>query len=99
LRLRWTKRAQDDLVEIASFIARDDPAAARAWVKRLRERARLAVSMPFAGRVVPEHRREDVREVLVRSYRIIYRVQPDQMVVLTVLEGHRLLRPSMTEEP
>jgi toxin ParE1/3/4 len=67
-------------------------------VKRLRERARLAASMPFAGRVVPEHGREDIREVLVRSYRIIYRVQPDQMVVLTVLEGHRLLRPSMTKE-
>ena len=99
MRLRWTQRAQDDLVEIASFIARDDPAAARAWIKRLRERARLAASMPFAGRVVPEHGREDVREVLVRSYRIIYRLDADQMIVLTVIEGHRLLRPSMVEEP
>jgi len=99
LRLRWSQRALDDLVEIASFIARDDPAAARAWVKRLRERARLAASMPFAGRAVPEQRQEEIREVLVRSYRIIYRVQRDQMVVLTVIEGHRLLRSSMLEEP
>jgi toxin ParE1/3/4 len=87
------------LVEIASFIARDDPAAARGWVKRLRARARLAASMPLAGRVVPEQRREDVREVFVRSYRIIYRVQDDGMVVLAVIEGHRLLRPSMLDEP
>lgn len=35
--------------------------------------------------------REDVREVIERSYRIVYRVVSDGIVVLTVFEGHRLL--------
>jgi len=47
--------------------------------------------MPLAGRVVPELRRDDVREVLVRSYRIVHQVRDDTVVVLTVFEGHRLL--------
>lgn len=39
--------------------------------------------------MVPELNREDIREVLLRSYRIVYRVRPDGIVVLTVFEGHR----------
>ena len=47
--------------------------------------------MPRTGRVVPEIAHDDVREVFQRTYRIVYRVVVDGVVVLTVLEGHRLL--------
>ncbi len=99
MRLRWSQRSQNDLVEIASFIAQDDAAAARAWLKRLRDRARLAATMPYGGCVVPEQHDERVREVFVRSYRIIYRIEGNQTIVLTVLEGHRLLRSCMLDDP
>lgn len=89
--LRWTQRAADDLVAIGEYIAADDPAAARAWVERLRQRAVRASRAPRAGRVVPELGREDGREVFQRSYRIVYRVVDRGIVVLTVFEGHRLL--------
>jgi plasmid stabilization system protein ParE len=90
--VRWAARAVTDLVAIGDYIARDKPAAAREWVERLRQRALHAVEMPHAGRVVPEIGRPDVREVLVRTYRIVYRIVDDGIVVLTVFEGHRLLR-------
>lgn len=48
--------------------------------------------MPGTGRVVPEYGREDVREVLLGNYRIIYAVRADALYVITVLEGHRQLR-------
>lgn len=89
--LRWTDRAVADLEEIGDFIARDKPAAARAWVGRLQERARAAATTPQAGRVVPELGRQDIREVILRSYRIVYRVQAGGIVVLTIFEGHRAL--------
>jgi plasmid stabilization system protein ParE len=89
--VRWTARAVTDLVAIGDYIARDKPAAARSWVERLRQRALRAVEMPHAGRVVPEIGRQDVREVFVRSYRVVYRLVADGIVVLTVFEGHRLL--------
>lgn len=47
--------------------------------------------MPHAGRQVPELGRDDIREVLVRGYRIVYRVGPNGIDILTVFEGHRLL--------
>lgn len=89
--LRWTERAAKDLVAIGDYIAADDPTAARAWVEKLRRQAMKASRMPRMGRVVPEIARDDVREVFQRSYRIIYRLVDDGIVVLTVFEGHRLL--------
>lgn len=46
--------------------------------------------VPLSGRVVPEFKREDVREVLVRTYRILYRITAREVQVITVFEGHRL---------
>lgn len=90
MKLRWTDRARRDLLAIGRYIAQDNPVAARRWVERLQARARQAATMPMAGRVVPELRRDDVREVFVRTYRIVYRVREDTIDVLTVFEGHRL---------
>jgi toxin ParE1/3/4 len=107
--VRWTRRALRDLVDIADYIARDDRTAARDWIERLRERARIASMAPHGGRRVPEVARDDVRETYLRTYRIIYRVQGRSIVVLTVFEGRRRFRrinpdravhwPSLGEEP
>ena len=45
---------------------------------------------PYSGRVVPEFKMEALREVLVRTYRIVYRIQRNEVQVITVFEGHRL---------
>jgi plasmid stabilization system protein ParE len=89
-RLRWSKRAEADLVGIDEYISADDPVAAARWIDKLTERARTAALMPYAGRVVPEFRMEALREVLVRSYRIVYRIRGKEVQVITVFEGHRL---------
>lgn len=91
MKLRWTERAANDLLAIGDYIAADKPAAARSWVEKLRQRAVKASRMPRTGRVVPEIGRDDVREVFLRTYRIVYRVVDDGIVVLTVFDGHRLL--------
>jgi plasmid stabilization system protein ParE len=88
--LRWTHRSIDDLRAIGRYIAEDDPRAARRWIEHLRQRAHQAAATPKAGRRVPEVDRDDIREVLLRSYRIVYRVVRDGIEVLTVFEGHRL---------
>lgn len=97
-RLRWSKRAETDLEEIYDYIAGDDPVAAARWVEKLLERARKAAMMPFTGRVVPELKREDLREVLVRTYRIVYRITAREVQVITVFEGHRLFPPDVDVE-
>jgi toxin ParE1/3/4 len=98
MRVRWTGRALRDLRSIAAYISKDNPSAARRWVARLRERARKAAPFPYAGRKVPEFDRDDVREVFLGNYRILYRIFPDAIEILTVFEGHRLLRPELAPD-
>ena len=89
--IRYTKRALGDLVAIGDYIAADNQAAAAKWIARLRERIERAHETPRAGRIVPELEREEVREVFLRTYRLVYRVESTGITVLTVFEGHRLL--------
>ncbi|MFN0207192.1 MAG: type II toxin-antitoxin system RelE/ParE family toxin [Planctomycetota bacterium] len=95
--LRWTDRAQTDLLAIGRFIARDKPDAARNWVEALRIRAQKVIEQPFSGRQVPEIGREDIREVLHDNYRIVYIVLEKTIDVLVVFEGHKLLPKQQIE--
>ena len=100
MRIRWTYRAKRDLLAIGWFIARDKPQAAREFIARLRARARKAAKLPRAGRMVPEFRREDIREVIEGNYRLVYRVTKVSVEVLTVFEGHHLLPDgAVSDEP
>jgi addiction module RelE/StbE family toxin len=98
MKLRWTKRARRDLIEIGRYIARDKPEAARLWVGRLRQSAQSAARQPRVGRRVPEVDRKDLREVLVGNYRIVYEVRKAEIRVLAVFEGHRLLHSALKDE-
>ncbi len=89
--LRWTARAQADLEAIDDYISADKPSAAAEWIEKLMMRAHEASLSPMAGRVVPELGVSDIREVLVRAYRIVYRIRGSEIHVLTVFEGHRLI--------
>ncbi|MEL6338556.1 MAG: type II toxin-antitoxin system RelE/ParE family toxin [Myxococcota bacterium] len=96
--IRWSFRALRDLDEIATYIARDSPRAARTWIDKLRTTAERAARMPLAARVVPEIQRDDVREVFLRSYRIVYGVRDDHIFVFTVFGGGKLLSESAVAE-
>jgi len=91
LALHWTPRAIGDLEAVGDYIALDNPAAAKRWVEGLMATAVRASRAPFAGRRVPEFARDDIREVLKRNYRIVYRITGQRVEVLTVFEAHRRL--------
>jgi toxin ParE1/3/4 len=42
-----------------------------------------------ALRRVPEFDRGDIREVIKRGYRIMYRVSDERIEIVAVIEGHR----------
>ena len=87
----WTRQAREDLREIRAFIARDAPATAAAFVRRLRESVERLRSFPCSGQVVPELGRDEIREVLRGSYRLIYRALPTRVEVLALYHSARLL--------
>jgi toxin ParE1/3/4 len=77
----WSLQARDDLHEIVSFIAADNPTAAETFGYRLMAKVDPLATFPQLGRVVPEEGDESIREIILRPYRIIYQVLPAQQVV------------------
>jgi toxin ParE1/3/4 len=89
MNVAWTRGALQDLTDIGRFVASDDPSAARRLTGRLKTRAKRAARFSYAGRMVPEFGREDIREFVEGNYRIVYRVLKRHIHILTVFEGHR----------
>jgi toxin ParE1/3/4 len=90
--LVWTARALADLESIGDYIAQENPSAAERWVVKLMGLGTRAAKLPLAGRRVPELARDDIRELGLKSYRLVYLVRADRVDVLTVFEGHQRLR-------
>lgn len=95
----WSREAGESLVEIEEFIARASAERAVRFVDALIDHAEsLLTGNPRSGRIVPETNNPDMRELIYRGYRIVYRLKNDDVEILTVFEGHRLLRLSESGE-
>jgi plasmid stabilization system protein ParE len=88
--LRWTLQAVEDLEAIRAYVARDSEHYAALLVERLFAAVDRLGGLPESGRMVPEFQRTDLRELIVGSYRIVYRLGDDSVAVLTVFHGARL---------
>ena len=84
MRVVWTAKAKARLREIQDYIAKDSPDRARAVVDRLLARSMTLADPPLIARQVPEYARVDLREVLDRPYRLIFRVTEERIDILAV---------------
>ena len=91
MRIVWSPLAIQRLREAVEYIARDKQGAAERWLEGAFEAVGRLAELPQSGRVVPELGRPDIREVIYGNYRIIYRVSPEAVLVLTVRYGRQLI--------
>jgi addiction module RelE/StbE family toxin len=87
----WTRRAFQRLLEIDEFIAKDNPKAAQLHTDRLLSETDKLGLFPKMGRRLPEIPGSDLRELVIRNYRVVYRVYHETIQILTVFESHKLL--------
>ncbi len=80
----WSPEALERVEDIADWMAQRDEDAANAWIHELFERVDLLSGSPRSGRIVPEEQREDLREVIWKKYRIVYRLKDGKIEILTV---------------
>ncbi len=93
MRVVWSPLAIERAAEATAYSAKDSPAAARRWVDELFESVATLSRMPERGRRVPEMTRTDVRELLFGSYRVVYRIEPRRVAILTVRHLRRRFDP------
>ena len=90
-KIKWSPQSSDDLVQIAEFISRDSMNYARIVVENILESTGMLSEFPYSGRIVPELGKKTIRELLIYSYRLIYQVREDTILIVAVLHGKRLL--------
>ncbi len=87
MKVFWTDTAKSHLYGIRDFIARDSETYAKRVIDRLTRRSQQIASFPMSGRVVPEFRIDQLREVFEGPFRIIYYIKADCIEVLAVIHG------------
>ena len=92
MKLYWTKEASVRLQEIEEFISRDNPQVAIEFTDKLISISETIPDNPEKGRIVPELSIEQIREILFKGYRIVYYRKETSIEILTVFEGHQLLK-------
>jgi toxin ParE1/3/4 len=85
----WSEQALDQLEDACRFIARGSPRYAAIFAQRAIRAVAQLEQFPQSGRIVPELGNRSIREVVVQSYRIMYRVAGDRVQILFVYHGAR----------
>lgn len=91
MKVIWSPLALERVNEIADYIAEDNVEAARLFLIDIFGAVSRLQSFPNSGRVVPEVKRPNIREIIFRNYRVVYRVEAKKVSVLTVRHGKQRL--------
>lgn len=90
VQINWTLQAKDDLKAIAEFISKDSQQYAKRQVIQLKNRTRILTTQIRSGKIVNEIGRENIRELIEGSYRIIYKIVDDNQIdILTIHHSSR----------
>lgn len=90
--MKWTVQAVEDIEAICGFIAKDSILYACLFAKDILQAVRRLENFPESGRIVPELFNKNIREIIMGSYRIIYRIKYDTVEILTIYHSARLLK-------
>jgi addiction module RelE/StbE family toxin len=91
--IRYLPVAEDDLLSIHDWIARDSPAGAAAFTEKLDKRISALAANPRLGRV-PKHdklARYGYRVLVVESYLVFYVIRGRTLEIHRVVHGSRHL--------
>ena len=99
MKLRFTPTARSQFLEVVAFIRQDKPSAAHRFRDRAEKALRRLEEFPESGRVIPEFPDLPHREVIIGSYRFLYRVERRTVWVVAVWHGARRADPPGSGPP
>ena len=94
MKVVWSFIAAGNLIESKRYIAKENPEAAQVVIKDIYEAGNRIKDFPEKGRVVQEIRKNNIKEIFCRGYRIIYKIETKRITILTV----RLMRQQLNKE-
>ncbi len=90
-RVVWSSKAVEDVETIATYIARDSPSYAAAVVRRILDLTHALQKSSTEGSPIAEFKDETMREQLAYTYRIIYKINENQITIAAIVHTKGLL--------
>lgn len=87
--VNWSFPAKNDLRRIYDYIANDSKFYAKRLVETIVEKTEILDKFSKVGRVVPEIEDDNIREIFIYSYRVIYEISSTNIEILAVIHGRR----------
>lgn len=91
MRIIWSPLSVERVEEIYEYISNDNHSTAKKFINKIFNKVETLTKYPRRGRKVPEANREEIREVFLGEYRIIYRVEKSKIIILTIRNFNQLL--------
>ena len=91
--LRFTPAARNQFLAALAYIQIENPAAALAFRERAEAALRELERFPDSGRHIPEFPQLPHRELIVKPYRIFYKVAGSTVWIIGVWHSRRLPEP------
>ncbi|NLD93420.1 MAG: type II toxin-antitoxin system RelE/ParE family toxin [Fibrobacter sp.] len=89
----WSPASLDDIDSIAEYIAKDSVYHASLFIDRLFDATGQLKENPQSGRIIPEIGKDNCREIIYGSYRIMYKIEKNKIWITGVIHGARNWRP------
>ncbi len=87
-RIIWSPSARWDLLDLKDYLSLDSPEIAKRFVASLLVAVEHLEEFPLSGRVVPEFDDEQLREIIRKPCRIVYRLNSDKSTIEIVRVWH-----------
>ena len=90
-KVEWLDRANIDLIEIYNYISKDSLYYASKTVTEILKKVEYLYMFPYMGRKVLEYQNEDYRELIYKSYKIIYEIDSSTIYIHRIWHSARLI--------
>ena len=88
-KLRLAQEAKKDLKSIRKYISIDSIYYAEKTINEIYKISKRLLISPNLGRIVPEYDNKEVKEIIYKSYRIIYTFNSNTIYIRRVLHQSR----------
>ena len=95
--VKWSVPARNDFKQIHDYIAKDSKYYARKVIQEIVAKTEALTELPEIGRTVPEIRDQNIRELIVYSYRLIYEISEFGVEILAIIHGRRDFKSAWDE--
>lgn len=95
MKVAWSDEAKAHLTDIYNYIKHDSPFYATQTIDKLTRRVDQLIDHPRSGRIVPKYNDENLRELILHPYRLIYRIRPQRIDIIAAFHGAQRLPDSL----